>query len=383
MTNALGIPRGEKCIGFELEGYYKIIGYKNTDHPRVRIHCLVDGPECEGEGRDEPSFWKRKSDLISGRTKSCGCHRRQITSNNATLHGDTKRDSKYHQLWDSWRYMCNRCGEYTSHSESIKKNYTDKKIKVCEEWQEYLAFKDWALKSGWEPGLSLDRIQNRLGYEPKNCKWVPLKQQGKNTSRVVLHEYQEERKNLTDWSKDSRCLVSYTTLLNRVNKQGKSIAEALTTPSRNQGANRSPRQTAQSIFSGMKARCHNPKNSEYENYGGRGIEICEEWLADPAKFVDWYLDNYQQGLTIERINNHLGYSPSNCRFADRNDQNNNRRNTIFLNIDGRKAPLSEWMQSSLVGDGVKAELVRNRLRNKPRWSDKDALITPKGKRRMG
>ena len=79
------------------------------------------------------------------------------------------------------------------------------------------------------------------------------------------------------------------------------------------------------IWRDIKSRTLNPKNKQYNDYGGRGITICEEWL-DIHNFYDWAMDNgYSEGLSIDRIDNDGNYEPSNCRWTTRTIQTRNQR----------------------------------------------------------
>lgn len=73
----------------------------------------------------------------------------------------------------------------------------------------------------------------------------------------------------------------------------------------------------------MVQRCKNPNHPQYADYGGRGITVCKSW----EQFENFYADmgDRPQGLTLDRINNDKGYERSNCRWADRKTQANNRR----------------------------------------------------------
>lgn len=85
------------------------------------------------------------------------------------------------------------------------------------------------------------------------------------------------------------------------------------------------------IYTGMKQRCLNPNNNAYMRYGGRGITICNEWLSDITAFFKWAIENgYNDSLTLDRIDNHKGYSPDNCRWATYREQTLNRNVSIKI-----------------------------------------------------
>lgn len=98
------------------------------------------------------------------------------------------------------------------------------------------------------------------------------------------------------------------------------------------------------IWHGMKERCRNPINKDYKNYGGRGIQICDEW-KEFIGFRDWALSNgYSDNLSIDRINTNGNYEINNCRWATSMEQGRNKRHTVFHEINGIKKPLIEWCE---------------------------------------
>lgn len=83
-----------------------------------------------------------------------------------------------------------------------------------------------------------------------------------------------------------------------------------------------------SIWIGMHSRCGNPNNKDFIIYGGRGITVCSEW-SEFLPFYEWSISHgYEDDLTIDRIDNYKGYSPSNCRWVTRADNNRNKRKTL-------------------------------------------------------
>lgn len=94
----------------------------------------------------------------------------------------------------------------------------------------------------------------------------------------------------------------------------------------------------------MLSRCYRENDPSYNHYGGRGIKVCDEW-HDFDTFEKWVLtSNYEQGLTIDRINCDEDYSPANCQWADKKTQANNKTNTYHITHNGETHTVSEWAE---------------------------------------
>jgi hypothetical protein len=122
------------------------------------------------------------------------------------------------------------------------------------------------------------------------------------------------------------------------------------------------------VWSAMLNRCRNPRVNGYENYGGRGITVCDEWLS----FEQFYADMGDQppGMSIDRIDNENGYSKENCRWATRKEQTANRRiqrNAITIIIDGNRRAAVEICRERGINPGT------FRTRIKRGWSIERAL----------
>ena len=93
--------------------------------------------------------------------------------------------------------MRDRC--YCKAASSYKR-YGAKGITICDEWDNFLTFREWALKNGYSDNLTLDRIDNSGNYCPENCRWTDAKIQARNRSSNRMLEYNDEVKCMSDWA---------------------------------------------------------------------------------------------------------------------------------------------------------------------------------------
>ena len=109
-------------------------------------------------------------------------------------------------------------------------------------------------------------------------------------------------------------------------------------------------------WANMKGRCLNPKNKDFKNYGARGISVCESWM----KFENFLADmgDSPQGMSLDRIDNSLGYFKANCRWATKRDQENNTRRSVLVSFNGRSQTVAQWEHEY----GFKKKEIRSRLR---------------------
>ena len=108
----------------------------------------------------------------------------------------------------------------------------------------------------------------------------------------------------------------------------------------------------------MRSRCINKSDPAFKNYGARGIYVCDRWIND---YYAFYKDMGDRPLhyTIERIDNNKGYFPENCRWATRKEQAKNRRNNIYIEIDGERKILSDCIENT----GFSKSALRYRVHN--------------------
>ena len=118
-------------------------------------------------------------------------------------------------------------------------------------------------------------------------------------------------------------------------------------------------------------RCTNKSSPDYANYGERGISVCSRWSGKNG-FHNFYFDmgSRPKNTSIERKNNYAGYSPGNCCWATRAEQNNNKRSNINLTYNGKTQTAKQWARElSIYPQTLYARLNRG-------WTTYRALSTP-------
>lgn len=128
------------------------------------------------------------------------------------------------------------------------------------------------------------------------------------------------------------------------------------------------------IWSHVKARCINPKTIGFHLYGGRGIKVCERWINSFENFYNDMGPRPSSKYSIDRIDVNRDYSPENCRWATKEEQLANRRNTRHETVDGVSKPLTVWAKEY----GMDYQTALYRIHNLG-WDAKKALTIPVNK----
>ena len=137
------------------------------------------------------------------------------------------------------------------------------------------------------------------------------------------------------------------------------------------------------VWGCMLNRCYDPNRSEYKNYGGRGIKVCDEWKNSYKSFREWaYSNGYDQSLSgrecsLDRVDPDGDYEPCNCRWVSMDEQAWNKRDTAWLNYRGRRITYGE---AEKIG-GIAASTIRGRIERG--WTTERAIEQPARKFKCG
>lgn len=120
-------------------------------------------------------------------------------------------------------------------------------------------------------------------------------------------------------------------------------------------------------WTGMNQRCSNPNHSSWKNYGGRGIKVCKRWRHSFKNFLSDMGERPSLDYSIERSDNDGNYEPSNCKWADLEEQHNNTRTNVKIEWRGVTMTITQWSRKL----GIKTATLFSRLGKG--WSIQDAL----------
>ena len=273
--------------------------------------------------------------LKSGHTSSCGCLRNKPPKNIIDLTGQkfgrliVIRKERPHitnggASVSMWRCECD-CGKIISVSSQALRNgntkscgcYRDEKVKD-------LNFEDLT-------GKKFERLTviKYLGKEERVTRgynWLCECECG-NTIKANASKLK------SGWTKSCGCLRKEVS--GNKNRKYQNVSKRL-----------------YSVYKGILSRCYDEKQREYCNYGGRGISVCAEWLGEHGfdKFSEWaYLVGYDENAdrgeyTIERKYVNGNYCPNNCVWKTNKEQQNNRRNCVFLEHGGKRQTIAQWAE---------------------------------------
>lgn len=223
--------------------------------------------------------------------------------------------------------MMRRC--YNEKSVAYK-DYGAKGITVCEEWHDREIFRKWCKENGYVKGLRLNRKDGKAGYFPQNCYFGNI-----STRREDSYSQMQKKRVAENTRKKKEAGI-----------KGKMQEDEL-----------------YATYISMHSRCENPKHINYANYGERGINVCDEWSGKDGffHFRKWANESgWHKDLSLDRTDNDKGYSPSNCKWSTRTEQNFNKRNNIYYEYCGISMPLG--MIAKL--ENVKYGMLYSRVRQK-------------------
>ena len=199
LQNLIGQKFGKLTVIERAENYVSPKGQQQT-----QWLCKCDcGNECVVWG----------TSLKNQLTTSCGCKGR-----GKKTHGYSKT-----RIYKIWRGMHDRC-ENPKHIKYAL--YGAEGKSVCEEWQAFEPFYEWAMNNGYNDNLTIERVDGNKGYSPDNCIWADEITQNNNTRRNHFITHNGKTQTMKQWSNETG--IPYQTLAKRINEYHWSIEEALT-----------------------------------------------------------------------------------------------------------------------------------------------------------
>jgi len=272
--------------------------------------------------------------LTRGESTSCGCFRREKTSESFSTHGLSK-----HPLFLVYTEMKRRCF-YEKHKSYH--NYGGRGILMYEEWVScFKTFYDWACSNGYEQGLSIDRIDNDKGYFPENCRWVEIDIQSRNKRTTRNYTAFGETKCLFDWGADSRCVVGVWALRARVDRDA---------------------------YEGNFEKClTTPEDRKKASSNSKAAIRITAW-GETKCMSDWYKDKRcEVGLDALRERIGKGWSGEEAMTKPARTER-----AVIIEAFGEIKSMADWLRD----DRCIVKVDALRLRISKGWNKEDAITTP-------
>lgn len=188
-------------------GRLTVISKTRSNSGRVAWMCKCD---CGNETAP------MTTELLKGRTQSCGCLHSENIGNASRKHGQYKT-----RLYRIWGNMIQRCSNPKNDNYHL---YGAKGVSVCDEWKDFAVFSKWAMENGYSDSLSIDRIETDKGYFPENCRWATPQEQTDNRECTRYVSFNGKTQTLKRWAEETG--IAYKNLLWRID-HGWPIEKAL------------------------------------------------------------------------------------------------------------------------------------------------------------
>lgn len=211
-----GVPDSRLTVIERAEDYIRPDGYHVTKWL------------CECSCKNHNRIVVLGESLRNGHTLSCGCLNKERVSSavikRCTIHGESNT-----RLFKIWQGIHKRCENKNAHNYYL---YGARGISVCEEWDEYLPFAEWARENGYTDELTIERKDVNGDYGPNNCTWVTNKEQQNNKRNNHYITYNNETHTISEWAEILG--INYGTFNSRI-QRGWSIERVIETPIRIRG----------------------------------------------------------------------------------------------------------------------------------------------------